>query len=174
MLCVGWHASDNHRLMLSEGGFDFDFDAWRDDLRLKPSQTFKKLSKLFHSSIHEYLAFERLTTVNGSGLLQDPQVAEWKIVQRFPLALIYFSTNGPEWKFPPGFLSSEDECAWNEIVPYIDADVWLNQVNQTTRLSGVTSCDGDGRLLSIRIMQNNFWFQIPTMLFELPFSRLIF
>ena len=35
-------------------------------------------------------------------------------MQRYALAILYFSTGGPDWLSDLSFLNGEDECKWNE------------------------------------------------------------
>ncbi|CAB9496609.1 Leucine Rich Repeat [Seminavis robusta] len=52
---------------------------------------------------------------------QDPnlrQIPPWQLAQRFALATIYFSTNGPSWDQPHSWLSYDTtECKWEPPVP---------------------------------------------------------
>mmetsp|Transcript_24615 Transcript_24615/g.47155 ORF Transcript_24615/g.47155 Transcript_24615/m.47155 type:complete len:550 (-) Transcript_24615:101-1750(-) len=38
---------------------------------------------------------------------------EWKMIQRYILAVLYFSTNGPGWINSMHFMTSERECEWH-------------------------------------------------------------
>ncbi|GAX12086.1 hypothetical protein FisN_15Lh222 [Fistulifera solaris] len=48
-------------------------------------------------------------------LANDPNVTTFpdeKLIQRYSLATIYYSTNGGNWTSSQGWLTEEDECAW--------------------------------------------------------------
>jgi len=60
------------------------------------------------------LAVEWLTN-GGADIITGPSVAsvEWRVRQRYVLAVLYYSTNGPEWKNQYGYLNNEQhECDW--------------------------------------------------------------
>ena len=37
---------------------------------------------------------------------------DWRLIQRYVLAVLYFSTNGIEWTINNGWLSDREECGW--------------------------------------------------------------
>ena len=42
---------------------------------------------------------------------------EWSIlIDRYALAVLFYSTNGPEWTFRGGYLFRKDTCGWGGIV----------------------------------------------------------
>ena len=51
-----------------------------------------------------------LTWLASNQNLED--YPEWKIIQRYVLAVFYYSTNGESWKNRNGWLTDEDECSW--------------------------------------------------------------
>merc|ERR1719491_2722381 len=61
----------------------------------------------------QYQALRWLT--HEDVLRYSPENEYWirKIVQRYALAVIYYSTGGPGWKQTLFFLSNYDECDWN-------------------------------------------------------------
>ena len=66
--------------------------------------------------------------------------AIYRIRQRYTLALLYFSTNGQEWKNQYNFLTKNDVCDWSE---------WKNGT-----LLGVI-CNDEGRVTKVRLRKYN-------------------
>ena len=52
---------------------------------------------------------ERRIDIPANATVEDSYV----FVQRYVLALLYYSLAGPTWPLQTRFLSSEDECFWN-------------------------------------------------------------
>lgn len=71
-----------------------------------------------------------------------PENDHWikKIVQRYTLAVIYYSTNGPGWSNTLFFLSNFDECNWNR--------------KYEGFFSGAGHCDG-GFITALALWSNN-------------------
>ena len=61
------------------------------------------LSTSPQTSALEWLAQDNVTL----SLNQD-----WRILQRYILAVLFYATNGPNWTQPYGFLSDQHECLW--------------------------------------------------------------
>jgi hypothetical protein len=55
----------------------------------------------------KYAALEWL---EGNAYLND--YPEWKRIQRYVLAVLYYSTNGDSWQRNDKWMSDEDECLW--------------------------------------------------------------
>jgi hypothetical protein len=52
---------------------------------------------------------------NGASIVTGPDAksVEWRIIQRYALAVLYYSTNGNEWKNQYGYLDvNKHECDW--------------------------------------------------------------
>ena len=64
-------------------------------------------------------------------------IPEWKILQRYVLALTYFATVGAGWDIQAQFLSKEHECSWNEPTPleWILEDEVLKSSNEAIGVS---------------------------------------
>jgi hypothetical protein len=74
------------------------------------------------------------------------QENEWKIRQRYILALLYFSTNGQSWDKQYNFLSSNlDECDWTFVATENDGVFWGN-----TAVEGAI-CNEQGRVEQLRM-----------------------
>jgi hypothetical protein len=79
-----------------------------------------------------------LTWLEGNANLDD--YPDWKRIQRYVLAVFYYSTNGDEWRRNTGWLSDEDECTW-----------LTDETNVETR----PVCDEDGAYNNLRLEKNN-------------------
>lgn len=51
-----------------------------------------------------------LAWLGGNANLDD--YPDWKRIQRYVLAVLYYSTSGDDWREKEGWLSDEEECAW--------------------------------------------------------------
>jgi Leucine-rich repeat (LRR) protein len=67
---------------------------------------------------------------------------DWKRIQRYVLAVFYFSTNGDDWHINDRWLSDDDECTW-----YSD---WLEPI-----------CDNETSVLGLVLGENNLVGTIP-------------
>ena len=70
-----------------------------------------------------------------------PSDSSTRFLQRYVLAVLYFTTAGTPWENNPGFLSDTDECGWSEafdveeyLAPEISMGVSCNQQLQVTSL----------------------------------------
>ena len=92
-----------------------------------------------------------LAAVFHSSSLSHVQDAmpEWKIIQRYVLALLYFTTNGGSWDVQAKFLSREDECMWIAPTPsdWKSRDVILERINENIGVS----CNEDGRIHGLHL-----------------------
>jgi len=79
------------------------------------------------------------------------------LLQRYALAVLYFTTNGTEWLRNASFLSNQHVCYWNETL-YDDNN---NSDTSSTSITGVTSCTDDGRITAISLGNNNLQGSIP-------------
>ena len=58
---------------------------------------------------------QALTWLSGNTRLAE--YTEERLLQRFVLATLYYSTNGDSWTNNLGWLSNDDECTWNTVNP---------------------------------------------------------
>jgi len=79
-------------------------------------------------------------------------MTDWKIRQRYIVALFYFSTNGSAWKDQLSFLSDRDECDWIA-VKTTDTDTIFY-------VKGII-CNGEGQVEVLRMEGNNLSGTIP-------------
>jgi len=54
--------------------------------------------------------YKALTWLENNTMLED--YAEWKQLQRYALAVFYYSTNGDDWLVAGSWMSGDDECTW--------------------------------------------------------------
>lgn len=54
--------------------------------------------------------FKALAWLEGNQNLEE--YPDWRRIQRYVLAVFYYSTNGNEWSQSAGWLSDDDECTW--------------------------------------------------------------
>lgn len=73
---------------------------------------------------------------------------ETRIIQRYVLALFYFTLTPESWTNHFNFLSKRSECEWNNQLEFYDNDV--------DRITGIT-CDENQNILSITL-RKYFWF----------------
>jgi hypothetical protein len=69
---------------------------------------------------------------------------EWKRIQRYALAVFYYSTRGEKWRESTGWLSDDDECTW-----------WLTHEPNTP------ICNQDGAYINISLNKNNLNGSLP-------------
>jgi hypothetical protein len=102
----------------------------------------ESLSKLEDPESPQFRALEWVKS-------NPPTVEELKfkpLVQKYVLAVLYFSTNGEEWLDNTGWLSSNEECEWF-----------------STSSNGIV-CDWVGRVIGIDLRSNNLNGIIPSEL----------
>ena len=66
-----------------------------------------------------------------------------KLLQRYALASLFYTTDGPRWTKTDSWLSAADECFW-----------------YTTAESGIF-CDSNGNVMEINLRNNNLQGSIP-------------
>mmetsp|Transcript_6228 Transcript_6228/g.15134 ORF Transcript_6228/g.15134 Transcript_6228/m.15134 type:complete len:436 (+) Transcript_6228:114-1421(+) len=86
-------------------------------------------------------------------------IPEWKILQRYVLALTYFATFGASWDIQAQFLSEEHECSWNEPTPleWILEDAVLKSSNEAI---GVF-CNESGFVQGLKLRWNDLSGTLP-------------
>jgi len=87
----------------------------------------------------------------------DGQTSDWKIIQRYILALLYFSTNGSEWKYDYYFVSGLNECDWSSVKTMEEN---FFDVADDFDISGVI-CNRNGEVERIRMLWNHFSGTLP-------------
>jgi len=110
------------------------------------------------SSAHRIAALEWLIDDIPTNVSHTPDglfgyYLEWKMIQRYILAVLYFSTNGPEWMDSLHFLSSKEECEWHAW--QVDTDKMV-----TSSTKGV-ECDEPWQIRGINLAYNNAVGTIP-------------
>lgn len=80
--------------------------------------------------------------------LDDPSI-EWKIRQRYVVALLHTSTNGWNWDTQYFFLSENDECQWAQLSAGVDDQDPFSE-GKVLAFSGVL-CNQFGRVDGIRL-----------------------
>ena len=90
---------------------------------------------------------------SGDGVTE---ILEWKLRQRYVMALLYTSTNGENWDLQANFLSEDDECLWNEATPlaWVDtaADLTTTILDVIPETTGVT-CNEDGKVTKLTMRE---------------------
>jgi hypothetical protein len=81
-----------------------------------------------------------------AGDLKDRSELGWRALQRFSLAVIYFSLSGKQWYNQSGWLDSSDECFWFCV---------------SEDLTDVSPCDSTGRIVALGLPDNNLTGSIP-------------
>jgi hypothetical protein len=84
--------------------------------------------------------YRALAWLDSNENLED--YPEWKIIQRYTLAVFYYSTSGENWTVSDSWLTDEDECTW---------------------VSDASSpvCDGNGAFLRLVLYDKNLVGQLP-------------
>jgi len=92
-----------------------------------------------------------------------PVIPEWKLRQRYILAVLYFATVGKKWEDQVSFLSQGDECLWSKGNDYANDGVQVGQKSVIETFSdtmGVT-CNKDGRVKGISLQWNDLQGTLP-------------
>jgi len=81
----------------------------------------------------------------------------FRFIQRYALAVIYYSTNGKNWIIPYDFLTEKDECEWNHLFQTEDTD---ETVSDSLFKTGVR-CNEDKEVINLFLPGNNLVGSIP-------------
>eukprot|EP00592_Proboscia_alata_P015579 CAMPEP_0194394034 /NCGR_PEP_ID=MMETSP0174-20130528/123631_1 /TAXON_ID=216777 /ORGANISM="Proboscia alata, Strain PI-D3" /LENGTH=852 /DNA_ID=CAMNT_0039189789 /DNA_START=100 /DNA_END=2654 /DNA_ORIENTATION=+ len=101
----------------------------------------------------QYLAMDWIVNHDGANMALKE---EDKIIQRYALAVFYFSTQGKNWNHQYNFLSDKDVCAWNG---------YKNSTRDNLdQFSGVQRCDEAGNVQNIELVSENLTGTIPSEL----------
>ena len=81
---------------------------------------------------------------------------ELKVVQRYILALLYFSTNGQSWDEQHNFLSPNlDECDWTFVEGESDCEIDCEFHSKNGVVVKGVTCDKQGRVERLRLWWNS-------------------
>ncbi|KAL9178316.1 hypothetical protein ACHAXT_001744 [Thalassiosira profunda] len=106
-------------------------------------------------------AVDWLSNGGGADIVTGPslEAVEWRIRQRYALAVLYYATGGEEWTNQYGYLDSDKhECEWGG----------GEQLNNGWK--SLDCADGDGRVTLINLWQNNLRGTLPVELASLSGS----
>ena len=105
--------------------------------------------QLNNTSSPQYQALEWMTNDGGAQTITTPKTVDEAtpyVIQRYIMAVLYYSTTGPKWKDQFGFLSNVNECEWG-----VGANNGYN----------VVDCNDDGFVTLINLWSNNLGGGIP-------------
>jgi len=93
----------------------------------------------------QYFAAQWLA--HGDGLAMEvPMTPDSQYSQRYAMAVLYFSLNGPEWNHQYNFLSSDHICAWYQEFEIVAAEG--EDLDQEFKIYGIHECNSeDGELV---------------------------
>lgn len=91
------------------------------------------------------------------------QADPFRFIQRYTLAVLYYSMGGEEWTASLRFLSSDHECSWNEMIPDENKEIFAVGV----------SCDQNLNVNSLLIPSNNLKGSIPDEIRHLTHMKFI-
>jgi Leucine-rich repeat (LRR) protein len=94
------------------------------------------------------------------------QLSDYRFVQRYVLAVLYFALNGPEWKDQANFLTPQHECAWY-------APSYFDQFLGHYYAVGVTCDPVEMRVQDLFLPQNNLKGALPTELMHLMHLKML-
>jgi hypothetical protein len=114
---------------------------------ITPDEEFDQPSTPQAQALH-WMAYQDLHPGLPLGFGHDEYAAK-KMIQRYALAVTYYSTNGPGWHNQINFLSDKDECEWNEIS---DEDGYF---------IGAGDCDDNGFVTALALWSNNLVGALP-------------
>jgi hypothetical protein len=95
--------------------------------------------------------YKALKWLDGNEKLEEYSIQ--RRLQRYTLAVFYYSTNGENWTESGGWLTDEDECTW------------FSEANNTV-------CDGNGDYFELNFERNNLVGSLPSELALLSDSLL--
>eukprot|EP00816_Leptocylindrus_hargravesii_P010442 CAMPEP_0196825990 /NCGR_PEP_ID=MMETSP1362-20130617/93378_1 /TAXON_ID=163516 /ORGANISM="Leptocylindrus danicus, Strain CCMP1856" /LENGTH=486 /DNA_ID=CAMNT_0042206519 /DNA_START=97 /DNA_END=1554 /DNA_ORIENTATION=+ len=120
-------------------------------------------AKLEEKYINGALLFDDDTTphaktldwlINDDKLQISPEAPN--LLQRYVLALLYFTTDGSNWEFSFNWLAPVPECQWREEIG-----------DHYEVISGVYNCSAEGKVTSIELVYNSLIGTIPSELGQL-------
>lgn len=64
----------------------------------------------------QYLAVDWLANKDGYAMtVPNTNYVRSRFVERYVLAVFYYATDGPNWKYDMDFLTDDDHCRWNDV-----------------------------------------------------------
>ena len=101
------------------------------------------------------LALDWIANVDPMAVSLDKEA---KIIQRYALAVLYYSTRGDGWDLQHNFLTGKDECDWGTYDESAEATLG---VRECTLTDAGTSTDSFSAITSIAMAQNRLVGSIP-------------
>ncbi|CAJ1947807.1 unnamed protein product [Cylindrotheca closterium] len=77
------------------------------------SPTFYMANETVNNTMSEYKAWKWLSEDDFSSDTLDDSTPDWKIIERYALAVFYYATNGEGWINQYNFLSNSSVCNWS-------------------------------------------------------------
>ena len=108
--------------------------------RISSSVIFSHASNSAESRAVQWLAYEDKARMDIPPVDMSPTEA-YPFIARYILAVLYFSTDGPNWRLKFDFLSERDTCEWS-------GDVY-DENGESVSLG--VSCDEDGNIIEINL-----------------------
>jgi len=110
--------------------------------------------------------FQALAWLNTNTNLKE--YPDWRKIQRYVLATLFYSTDGSGWEQSDGWLSDEDECNWSHIEGHcqgeIVAELWFGHANLGGTLPPELALLSSGLVGALRFHKNGLMGTIPTEL----------
>jgi hypothetical protein len=98
----------------------------------------------------------RSTTTSTATTSRQRNPDEFKMLQRYVLAVLYYSTSGDGWDDPLGFLLDDPECDWDVSDGYIPS--WYGYMDASLPEK---SCNDESHLIALSIGRNDLLGTIP-------------
>mmetsp|Transcript_24781 Transcript_24781/g.37768 ORF Transcript_24781/g.37768 Transcript_24781/m.37768 type:complete len:867 (-) Transcript_24781:60-2660(-) len=111
------------------------------------------------------------TTATSTTRQINPPPQQFHMLQRYVLAVLYYSTNGDGWDNPLGFLSDDPECEWGVSDGYIPT--WYGYMDGSLPNP---PCNDESNLIALSIGSNDLLGTIPkelALLTDLKFLALV-
>ena len=107
------------------------------------------LDKLLNPGTAQYKALHWLADKDERQLgVPKTGIESQKLIQRYVLAVIFYSNHGKEWSQHLNFLTGKDECDWND-------------VDEEGFFSGAGACNDNGHVTTLALWNNNLHGTIP-------------
>ncbi len=107
------------------------------------------LDKLTNPGTAQYKALHWLADKDERHLgVPKSGIESQKLIQRYVLAVIFYSNHGKGWSQHLNFLTGKDECDWND-------------VDEEGFFSGAGACNDNGHVTTLALWNNNLHGTIP-------------
>jgi hypothetical protein len=126
---------------LSSGGFDESTAASRFETLLHILEPVSGLQFLRDPAFPQYKALEWLVNKDAAQHVLS-HTSGLVLLQRYVIALLYFTTKGPEWKGHHNFLFEASVCQWNHLIGTSN-NMYISE-------QGII-CDEQGFVIEIRL-----------------------